>query len=235
MEKNPFPIRINKYLARQRFATRVGADELIQAGRVRVNGTRAVLGQMVQEGDTVVVDLPKSRAPYRYVAYHKAVGVVSHSPQEGERDIKEVSKLEGLFPVGRLDKDSSGLIILTNDGRITDRLLNPRTKHEKEYVVETTNALRASFKKKMESGVNIGDVITKPCKVRVLNDHTFTITLVEGKKHQIRRMCSALFNGVRSLKRLRIMNIRLGNLAVGKHRTIEGEELNTFLKKLELL
>lgn len=235
MDKQPYPIRINKYLARERIATRVGADELVKKGMVRINGKRAVLGQMVQESDKVEVSLSKQKGPYRYFAYHKPKGVVTHSPQGGEQDIAAISKLKGVSPIGRLDKDSSGLIILTNDGRVTDRLLNPRHEHEKEYMVETTEPLRSSFKKKMESGVNIGEGITKPCTVRVTGERSFRIVLTEGKKHQIRRMVSALFNGVRSLKRVRIGNIKLERLAPGAHREIEGEELSTFLKQLDLI
>ena len=238
MEESDYPIRINKYLARQRIATRVGADELVKAGKVRINGKRAVLGQMVQKSVKVeVIESKQSasrRSTYRYFAYHKPKGVVTHSPQGGEQDIVTVSKLKGVSPIGRLDKDSSGLIMLTNDGRVTDRLLNPRHEHEKEYVIETTEHLRSSFKKKMEGGVNIGEGVTKPCTVRVTGERSFRITLTEGKKHQIRRMVSALFNGVHSLKRVRIGNIKLERLASGAHRQIEGEELSTFLKQLDL-
>lgn len=234
MEENGYPIRINKYLARERLTTRVGADELVRAGTVRVNGRRAVLGQMVQKDDKVELTSPAKKVAYRYLAYNKPRGIVTHSPQKGEQDILAVSKLTGVSPIGRLDKDSSGLIILTNDGRVTDRLLNPRTEHEKEYAVQTTEPLRESFKKKMERGVNIGDEITKPCKVRVTSERSFRIVLTEGKKHQIRRMVSALFNGVHTLKRVRIGNIKLERLASGAHREITGSELATFLKDLGL-
>jgi len=238
MEENTYPIRINKYLARQRIATRVGADELVRAGHVRINGKRAVLGQMVQERDKVEVVEPKQsasrRTAYRYLAYHKPRGIVTHSAQKGEQDILSVSKLTGVSPIGRLDKDSSGLIILTNDGRVTDRLLNPSTKHEKEYAVQTTEPLRESFKRKMEAGVNIGDAVTKPCKVRVTGERSFHVVLTEGKKHQVRRMVSALFNGVYTLKRVRIDTIKLERLTSGAHREITGPELATFLKDLGL-
>jgi len=128
-----------------------------------------------------------------------------------------------------LDKNSHGLLILTNDGRITDQLLNPKYFHEKEYVVKTSNKLRSNFKKKMETGVNIEGYMTKPCKVKILNEFTFRIILTEGKKHQIKRMCSALFQEVADLKRERIMNIKLGTLKDGSLREIKGEELSTFL------
>jgi 23S rRNA pseudouridine2604 synthase len=128
-----------------------------------------------------------------------------------------------------LDKNSHGLLILTNDGRITDRLLNPKYFHEKEYTVKTKNKLRSNFKQKMEAGVNIEGYLTKKCKVKIINDFTFQIILTEGKKHQIRRMCSALFQEVEDLKRERIMNIKLGNLKPKSIREIKGKELSIFL------
>jgi 23S rRNA pseudouridine2604 synthase len=148
--------------------------------------------------------------------------------------VPELIEKYNVFPVGRLDKDSHGLIILTNDGRITDRLLNPAKEHEKEYVVQTKLKLRKSFKEQMEKGVNIERYVTKPAQVRILNEHSFSITLTEGKKHQIRRMVVALFNEVSDLKRVRIMNIELGATAAGTYRAIEGEELKIFLKALGL-
>ena len=120
---------------------------------------------------------------------------------------------------------------MTNDGRITDQLLNPKYFHEKEYVVKTLNKLRSNFKQKMEAGVNIEGYVTKKCKVNIINDFTFRITLTEGKKHQIRRMCSALFQEVADLKRERIMNIKLGNLKPNAFREVKGEELSVFLNK----
>ncbi|MDP1707001.1 MAG: pseudouridine synthase, partial [bacterium] len=133
---------------------------------------------------------------------------------------------------GRLDKDSSGLIILTNDGRVTDRLLNPEYEHDKEYRVRTSEPLRESFKKTMESGVNIEGYLTKPCAVRKTGPKSFNITLTEGKKHQIRRMVSAMHNNVVELERVRILNIRLENLAPGEWRAIEGDELAIFLSQI---
>ncbi|MBS3904423.1 MAG: pseudouridine synthase, partial [Simkania sp.] len=138
----------------------------------------------------------------------------------------------GLFPVGRLDKASHGLLILTNDGRITDGLLNPKFDHEKEYVVKTKQKLRSNFKEKMEAGVQIEDYKTKPCKVTIVNDNTFRVTLTEGKKHQIRRMCVALFQDVQDLKRVRVMNVELGKLSLKATREIKGEELTTFLNQV---
>ena len=228
-----YPMRINKYLAHEGIATRRGADELVARGKVLINGRVAVLGDKVKEGDKVEMRGKSGPNKFLYYAYNKPIGVITHSPQMGEKDIKQSVRLsEDIFPVGRLDKDSSGLIILTNDGRITDRLLSPDYDHEKEYRVRVQEPLRESFKKKIEGGVLIEGYQTKPCTVRKIGPNSFTITLTEGKKHQIRRMISALYNNVMELERTRILNIRLENLAVGAWRAIEGKELETFLAKL---
>ncbi len=235
-EAPQYPMRINKYLALKNYSTRKGGDELVEKKRVFINGRLAVLGDKVMENDNVEVRFRGKEKTYVYLAYNKPIGVITHSPQHGEKDVKRTLgqsvAIRDVFPVGRLDKDSEGLMILTNDGRITDKLLNPDYDHEKEYIVTVAEKLRPNFKERMEHGVNIEGYMTAPCKVRVLNDYTFTVTLTEGKKHQIRRMVVALFNEVRSLKRTRVMNIELGNLSPGQYRTLEGTELETFLKLL---
>lgn len=227
-------MRLNKYLAHQGVATRRAADELIERGMVLVNGKPAKLGDKVLESDQVELVGKATSKKLRYYAYNKPVGVITHSPQLGEHDIKQnvVRELGDVFPVGRLDKDSSGLIILTNDGRVTDRLLSPTYDHDKEYRVRTLEPLRESFKKTMEGGVNIEGYVTEPCVVRKTGPKSFHITLTEGKKHQIRRMVAALHNQVVELVRVRILNIRLEDLAPGAWRPIEGEELSAFLSKL---
>ena len=234
-----FPMRINKYLALRGHATRRGADELIERGRVFINGRQAALGDKVTEADTVEVKTGKRGQKERslYFAYNKPRGIITHSPGEGEQDIQDtLPELadSGVFPVGRLDKDSHGLLILTNDGRVTDRLLNPRHEHDKEYVVRTKLPLRKSFKTHMEEGVLIEGYMTKPAKVRLMGDHTFSVTLTEGKKHQIRRMVVALHNEVADLKRVRVLNVKLGKLKMGGTRPIEGAELDEFLALLGL-
>lgn len=227
-----YPMRINKYLALNNYATRRGADTLIEKGMVQINGMRAKLGDKVVQSDKVTVRQPKRT--YRYYAYNKPRHIITHSPQGEEKGIGDVVGLEGVFPVGRLDKDSFGLIILTDDGRVTDRLLNPKFEHEKEYRVRTAVNLRPSFPVHMEKGVDIGGYVTKKCKVKILGEKQFSIVLSEGKKHQIRRMCAALHADAIELQRVRIMHVRLGNLKAGEYRPLEGEELAQFLDDLGL-
>jgi 23S rRNA pseudouridine2604 synthase len=234
MKKHEYPIRINRYLALHNYSTRTGGDKLIQMGYVKINGKVAVLGDKVNESDVVEISHSKKTKTLLYFAYNKPKGIITHSAQKGEREIKDISPIKGVFPVGRLDKSSHGLIILTNDGRVTDRLLNPEYYHEKEYIVTTIDRLRSNFKKKMETGIDIGDYVTKKCRVDILNNSTFRIVLTEGKKHQIRRMCDALFCQVKDLERVRIMNIKLNNLLPGDYRPIKGAELAEFLKNLDL-
>jgi len=233
-EKAAWPMRINKYLALKNYATRRGADELVEKKRVIINGRIAVLGDKVAEKDIVEVKSGKKPTVYEYYAYHKPRGVVTLAPSEGEKSINTLVGRTDIFPVGRLDKMSTGLIIMTNDGRVTDRLLNPKYDHEKEYIVSTNNPLRSNFKALMEKGVDIGDAVTKKCTVEILGEQKFSIVLGEGKHHQIRRMADACFAEVRDLKRTRIMNIKLGTQPVGSLRPIKDKELKTFLTALGL-
>ncbi len=226
MEKPAYPMRINKYLALQKYCTRRDADALISAKKVTINGRLAQLGDKVQESDAVKVTF-KPRT-YRYFAYYKPRGVITHSPQGDETEIADMIPEKDVFPVGRLDKDSFGLIILTDDGRLTDALLNPDYEHEKEYEVMTIAKLPGYFKDRMEAGVDIGGYTTKPCIVRLLGDKKFSITITEGKKHQIRRMCGAFGQSAIELKRKRIMTISLGELRSGEYRAIKGDELKKF-------
>ena len=168
---------------------------------------------------------------------------MTHTPQRGERSIADEiqSKFKmvrpgspqgKLFPLGRLDKNSEGLIILTNDGRITDRLLNPEYGHEKEYLVKVNKSLNGDFVRRIQKGLFIEGYKTKPAILIKEGERNFRLILTEGKKHQIRRMCTALGYEVVSLKRMRIMNIKLGYLPAGKFKKLEGKELDTFLKNL---
>lgn len=237
-QKPTFPIRINRYLALHNHGTRRGADELIEKGQVFLNRRPAKLGDVVQKSDTVEVRRSGKMPTYIYIAFNKPIGVNTHKETTGTKDaigmLPKSMQMLKLFPLGRLDKDSEGLLILTNDGRVTDRLLNPIYNHEKSYEVKTKMPLRSNFKAKMEAGVNIEGYTTKPCKVEILGDKKFRVTLTEGKTHQIRRMCATLFNEVASLRRISIMNIRLNNLPSGGYRVIEGKERAEFLTGLSL-
>lgn len=231
-----FPMRINKYLADQKIASRREADVLISAKKVLINGKKAVLGQLVYEGDKV--EIAGETKKYVYLAYYKGRGVITHSPAEGEIDIatrlKKDYSLTNVSPVGRLDKDSEGLIILTNDGRIIGPLLDPVANHEKEYEVTVDKAVTGMFTKLMALGVDIEGYRTKPAAIAAStrNQKRFNLTLTEGKKHQIRRMCAALGYQIQSLKRVRIMNIELGTLKPNQYRKIAGTELKELLKEL---
>ncbi|MBY0473200.1 pseudouridine synthase [Patescibacteria group bacterium] len=225
-------MRINKYLAFKKHSTRREADTLIERKLVTINGVHAKLGDKVLETDVVKVDAPER--VYEYYAYNKPRGVITHSPQGDEVSIAGSIHMPWIFPLGRLDKDSDGLILLTNDGRATNALLNPKHEHEKEYVVTTLDKLPKDFKRNMERGVDIGDYITKKCSVKILSDNSFSIVLTEGKKHQIRRMCGAFGQSVVQLTRVRIMDILLGKLKGGMYRAIQKTELSTFLQAIGL-
>lgn len=229
-------MRINKYLALKNIASRRESDLLITEKKVFINGKIALLGDKVNEKDKV--EIKGENKNYVYFAFNKSKGVLTHSGDDLNKDInaylKKLNIKEKVYPLGRLDKDSYGLIILTNDGRITDKLLNPKFAHEKEYIVKTKYKLRSNFKEKMEQGVNIEGYKTKPAKVKIIDENTFSIILTEGKKHQIRRMVVALFNEVEDLKRIRIMNIKLEKLKLNTLREIKGKELEIFLQSLSI-
>jgi 23S rRNA pseudouridine2604 synthase len=245
MEEPTFPMRINRYLALHKHATRRGADELIKKKLVFLNGRLAVLGDKVKESDVVEVRFHGKPTPLIYMAYNKPKGVATHPEQGNENkptvktakggNTKQAAVLKDVFPIGGLDKDSRGLIIFTNDGRVTDRLLSPKYVHEKEYVVRTLQPLRSSFKQKMEAGVKIDNETTAPCRVKLIDEESFRVILSDEKKHQVRRMCVALFQDAKDIQCVRIMNIQLGSLKEGNDRRIEGEELNGFLRSLELI
>jgi len=232
------PMRINKYLSQHKISSRREADQLIATKQVLINDKPAVLGQMVEDGDTVrVVGVTKK---YAYLAYYKGRGIITHSPAEHEVDIatrlKKDYSLTHVAPVGRLDKDSEGLIILTNDGRVTGPLLDPEAQHEKEYEVTVDKPITGTFAKMMEMGVDIEGYHTKAAKVtpNKSNDKRFNLVITEGKKHQIRRMCAALGYQIQMLKRVRIMSIELGDVKPNQYRKIAGAELKTLMQELGL-
>lgn len=235
-----FPIRINKYLAEKGHATRRGADALIESGIVFVNGKKALIGQQIQASDTVDVRGTK-KSNYEYLFYYKPRGIITHSPAPHETDIamqiKADHSIEGVFPVGRLDKDSEGLILLTNDGRITKRLLDPENDHEKEYEIVVDKRVTGAFLRQLTHGVSIEGYKTKPAVAVVdsRNDHKLHITLTEGKKHQIRRMCAALGYQVSELRRTRILGFSLRPLTVGKIRRLSPREVQILYKSLDVV
>ncbi len=231
-----FPMRINKYLAHTGVASRREADTLIAEGKVKVNGEKAKMGQQVNEIDEISI-VGKTK-PKSYLAYYKGRGIITHSPAEGEMDIagrlEKDFGLTNISPIGRLDKDSEGLMILSNDGRITGPLLDPEAKHEKEYEVFVDKRVSGMLIRNMALGVNIEGYQTKPAIAipNPKNDKRFKLILTEGKKHQIRRMCAALGYQVKSLKRVRIANIKIEKLKPNQYRKIQGDELGEFLKEL---
>jgi len=235
MKKLTYPIRINRYLAMNNYCSRREADNLILRKIVKINGQLAKIGDKVQESDKVEVNIEAKNKikKYQYFAYNKPIGIVTHTPEAGQTEIKKIVSLPSdVFPVGRLDKKSHGLIILTNDGRITDRLLSPAYDHEKEYIVRTNKPVTNIFVKVAAGGMQLEDFKTKPCRVKKISENSFSIILTEGKKHQIRRMCTNFGFEAVDLKRVRIMNVKLGTLSAGQKREIKGEELKEFLNKL---
>lgn len=231
-------VRLNKYLADKKLASRREADRLITEGKVLVNGKKAVLGQQITEDDIVRL-APDATKPRTYLAYYKGVGIITHSPSSGETDIvtrlKKDYGLSGLFPVGRLDKASEGLLIITDDGLITGPLLDTSNDNEKEYEVTVDKPVTIGLLKQLARGVNIEGYKTKPALAVPKGRNVFRLVLTEGKKHQIRRMCAALGWQVENLKRVRIVNIELGKLKPNQYRKIAGKELKDFLKALGMV
>ena len=228
-------MRINKFLALRGDATRRGADALIEDRKVTINGRLAKLGDAVNEKDVVTIK-GLDKKEYLYFAYYKPRGIITHSPQNGEKSIEDVIKgsiKAEVFPIGRLDKDSHGLTILTNDGRITQKLLSPEREHEKEYIVTLDKPITAKFLKLMERGVEIEGYMTKPAIAKENGFCKIDVIITEGKKHQLRRMCAALGYTVKDIKRIRIMNIKLGSLQAGTWRRLQGKELSDFLSLLD--
>ncbi|MEO8844644.1 MAG: pseudouridine synthase [Kofleriaceae bacterium] len=226
-------MRLNKYLGESGSWSRRQADDVIAAGRVTVNGVVAVLGAQVAEGDVIKVDgdavghARKLDKPV-YIALNKPIGVISTTERAVEGNIIDfVDHPERIFPIGRLDKESEGLILLTNDGDIVNEVLRSEHNHEKEYVVTVDRALDDEFASRMAAGIRLQpEGMTKRCKVAVLGPKTFSIILTQGLNRQIRRMCEALGYEVVALQRIRFMNILLGNQAVGRWRNLTPQELD---------
>ena len=232
-------VRINKYLSEVGYCSRRIADRLIEEGKVTINGKVPEIGTRVEEGDQVEVKgqkIEKSRKQKNiYLAFNKPIGIVCTTNRRVDPDniIDFIKYPSRIFPIGRLDKFSEGLIFLTNDGDIVNKILRSRNNHEKEYIVEVNRPIDRDFIQKMINGVEILDTITKHCFVKQLGPKKFKIVLTQGLNRQIRRMCEALGFRVESLKRVRIMNIKL-NLPTGKYRKFTKEEileLNLLLEK----
>jgi 23S rRNA pseudouridine2604 synthase len=235
VEDEPY-IRINKYLSEVGFCSRREADKLLEQGRITLNGIVPELGTKVGPTDQVAVDGENVGRPiqnHTYIAFNKPVGIVSTTDVKGEKDniIDYIGHSQRIFPIGRLDKDSEGLIFLTSEGDIVNKILRAKNNHEKEYIVTVDRPVNDEFVKKMGAGIPILETVTDPCKVEQISKFKFRITLTQGLNRQIRRMCEYLGFKVVQLKRIRIMNIHL-DIPVGKWRNLtqkELEELNSLI------
>ena len=219
--------RVNKYISTSGFCSRRKADEYVQAGLVTIDGVTAVSGSQVLPGQVVLVNgkpvLPTD--DHIYLAFHKPLGITCTTDKRDKDNIIDfINYPQRIFPIGRLDKNSTGLILLTNDGDIVNRLLRAEGRHDKEYVVTVDKPVDESFRKNMENGVPILDTVTLPCKVKLTGKSTFHITLNQGLNRQIRRMCEYLGYRVVRLKRIRILNISLGSLPCGQYRELTPKE-----------
>ena len=228
--------RLNKFIADSGYCSRREADRLIEEGRVRLNGRPGALGDRVTPGITVTVDGKKlsGESDRKYILLYKPRGIVCTSdPREPMNVVDYLGLPFRVFPVGRLDKDSEGLLLLTSDGEIVNRLLRASGGHEKEYEVTIDRPVTPDFVHKMMSGVAILDTVTLPCRVRRTGERSFNIILVQGLNRQIRRMCQSLGANVTHLRRVRIMNLRLGRMQPGQWRELTEDELCSVMHELE--
>ena len=230
--------RINKFLSEIGFCSRRDADKLIEQGRVKINGEVPLMGTKVSEDDEVSVNGKIAYRPKKkkmvYIAFNKPIGIVCTTDQVRERDniIDYINYPTRIFPIGRLDKPSEGLILLTNDGDIVNKILRARNNHEKEYEVTVHKPVTKEFIEEMSNGVPILDTVTRKCKVKQTGKKTFKIILTQGLNRQIRRMCEHLEYDVIKLKRIRIMNIKL-DIPVGTYRDVTDVEINTINQSVE--
>ena len=230
----PKKTRINKYLSEIGYCSRRAADKLIQEGRVLINNARPEMGVKIDSSDEIKIDgklILETNKRSIYLAFNKPVGIVCTTDTRFEKNniIEYINYPERIFPIGRLDKPSEGLILLTNDGDIVNKILRSRNHHEKEYLVEVNKPIDDQFISKMSKGVPILDTITKDCTVEKISKFRFKIILTQGLNRQIRRMCEYLDYNVVKLKRIRIMNISL-DMPVGKHRELSDNEFNELQK-----
>ena len=238
MEENIYPIRINKYLTEIGFCSRREADNLISNGRIIINNIQAELGQKINFNDKIFIDGEiinhNKNKKLIYIAFNKPAGIVCTTDTKIEKDniIDYINFPSRIFPIGRLDKLSQGLIFLTNDGDIVNKILRAKNYNEKEYIVDVNRPITKDFISKMSKGIPILDTITRPCSVTQLHKKKFKIILTQGLNRQIRRMCEHLNYRVLNLKRVRIMSICL-DIEIGKWRyltTGEISEINNSLK-----
>lgn len=225
-------IRLNKFISDSGYCSRREADKLIEQNRVTINGKPSELGTKIMPGDEVQVDGKRIRssAPNKtdrvYIAYHKPVGITCTTERHIAGNIIDaIGHKKRIFPIGRLDKDSEGLIFLTSDGDIVNKILRAENAHDKEYIVTVDKPLSGQFAELMAKGVPILDTVTKPCKVTIQGQHVFRIILTQGLNRQIRRMCEHLGYTVKKLKRTRIMNVQLGALPPGQWRDLTQDEM----------
>ena len=231
------PTRINKYLSEIGHCSRRGADKLLEQGRITINGKVPELGEKVQEGDVVAVDgnvVGNRTEKHVYIALNKPRGIVCTTDRRVEKDniVDFVGHPQRIFPIGRLDKPSEGLILMTSDGDIVNKILRARNNHEKEYVVSVDRPIRQEFITKMRNGVPILDTVTRKCYVEQMGARSFRIILTQGLNRQIRRMCEHLGYRVTKLKRVRIMNINL-DLPLGEWRDLKTHELKELRRLCE--
>lgn len=231
------PERINKYLSSHGVCSRREADRMVAEGRVLVDGKTAVMGEMVDDSNTICIDgrqISSASPEQIIIAFNKPVGIVCTTKDRHNKNniVDYIRYPERIYPVGRLDKESDGLILLTNDGDMMDRILRSVNGHEKEYIVSVNRPIDDTFIKRMSEGIYLEELerTTKKCVVRKVSDRTFRIILTQGLNRQIRRMCDALGYKVTKLTRIRIMNIELGELAVGQYRELTESEV-TILKE----
>ncbi|MBQ4474326.1 MAG: pseudouridine synthase [Lachnospiraceae bacterium] len=228
--------RLNKYLSAAGVCSRREADRLVELGFVTIDGHVAEVGEKVLPGQTVCVRGKKVEAeePEVLLAYYKPRGIVCTAKRSiHDNIIDAIGYPVRIYPVGRLDRDSEGLILMTNQGDLTEKIVHARYCHEKEYLVRVDRPVTEEFLRRMAGGVPILDTVTRPCEVTGMGKYTFSIVLTQGLNRQIRRMCEALGYRVRELKRIRVINIRLGNLMPGEYREITGEEKAALLAALK--
>lgn len=235
-EERKDEVRLNKFISESGYTSRREADKLIEQGKVKVNGEVAIMGVKVKKGDRVEVQgkLISQEEKLVYIALNKPVGITCTTEHKVKGNIVDfVNHEKRIFPIGRLDKDSQGLIFLTNDGDIVNKILRAGNNHDKEYVVTVDKPITDSFIDGMANGVPILGCVTKKCTVRKEGKKVFRIILTQGLNRQIRRMCEFFGYKVVKLERVRIMNIKLGNLPIGKWRSITENELRELDKLIK--